>query len=77
MIDIWGWRRAKGLSDKHEDMESYKQGFEKVLVEGMFHDGTARSEKLTGSSFCRADELLDDPCELCEVADEVVQTSAN
>lgn len=58
MIDIWGWRKAKGLSDKHEDMESYKQGFGKTLAEGMFHGGAARSEKLTGSSFCRPDELL-------------------
>ncbi|NDV26880.1 hypothetical protein [Desulfovibrio sp. JC010] len=70
MIDIWGWRKTKGLSDKHENMESYKQGFKKTLLEGMFHDGDPKSDKLTGSYFCRADELLDDPVVVVHDADD-------
>ncbi len=60
MFNIWAWRKGKGLSGKHESMESFKQGFEKILAEGMFHDGDPKSDELTGSYFCRADELLDE-----------------
>ncbi len=69
MIDSWGWRKAKGLSDKHEGMESYKQGFEKTLAEGMFHEEASRSEESLWSNFCRADELLDEHFDICDAAD--------
>ncbi|ACS79715.1 hypothetical protein [Maridesulfovibrio salexigens] len=71
MIDIWGWRKAKGLSDKHEGMESYKQGFEKILAEGMFHAEASNSGKLTGSHFCRADELLEKPVVVIHDAESI------
>ncbi len=60
MIDIWGWRRKRGLSDKYESMENYEQGFDKILVEGMYHAEDSKSGKLTDSYFCRGDELLEE-----------------
>ncbi len=70
MIKIWEWRKAKGLSDKHVGMESYKQSFEKTLVEGMFHGGDPKSGKLTGSYFCRADDLLEEQVVVIHDADD-------
>ncbi len=59
MIKIWEWRKAKGLSDKHEDMEIYKQGFEKTLVEGMFHEVKVASDsEWVEISFCKPKDLI-------------------
>ncbi|WP_419783960.1 hypothetical protein [Maridesulfovibrio sp.] len=59
MIKIWEWRKAKGLSDKHEDMEIYKQGFEKTLVEGMFYKAKADSDsEWREIIFCKPEQLI-------------------
>lgn len=60
MIDIWEWRKGKGLSDRHESMESYKQGFEKTLVYGMSYAEEHNPEELRASCFRSAEDLLNE-----------------